>query len=76
MNIDFILGIFTGITLAILYGHFLHERARKHQREQQKQLFDYFFGKRPSSLDQQLQDAISREDFKEAARIRDLMNKK
>lgn len=72
---DFILGIFTGICLTILYGQFLTERARKHKREQQKQMFDYFFGKRPGDLEQQLSDAIDREDFKEAARIRDLIQK-
>lgn len=73
---DFVLGILTGIALCLIYGQFLTERARKHQREQQKQMFDALFGAKPGDLEQQLSDALEREDFKEAARLRDLLNKK
>lgn len=75
---DFILGILTGVVLCIAYGHYATERARRHQREQQRQMFEYFFGgKRPEGdLEQQLAEAVKREDFKEAAWLRDLINKK
>lgn len=71
---DFTLGILVGIVLCIAYGQYASNQAKKHQREQQKAMMDYFFKPR-TDLQSALEDAIAREDFKEAARLRDLMNK-
>ena len=85
---EFLLGVITGLTSAILYGHYLNNQRKK---EQEKQVKDFIGGVNTFAsivdemarwkgfdkpLTQQLQDAIDREDFKEAARLRDLMNKK
>ena len=119
---DFILGIFTGISITILWGHYLNEK-RKKQRgvpkhrnppepppkfgNLQQRTEDYkrrimaAYGINPEllstlenstfyvgfrdddlkyinelSLSIRLKAAIEREDFEEAARLRDLINRK
>jgi hypothetical protein len=83
----FISGLFTGMAVMLGLGYWLNEREKKRKKESsQRAAVNYFFkcmdnaiyyqGYRgPTTLEQQLQSAIEREDFKEAARIRDLMNK-
>lgn len=84
---DFVLGILTGIVLMIVYSQYLAAQQRKQQERAAKEAisamresFNILDGiLRPrhhhNSLQQQLDDAIAREDFKEAARLRDLINK-
>lgn len=81
---DYILGILTGIGLALFAGYYLNERERKRRREEFKECQKVYwsaywngvFGTSYASLEQRPQDAIARDDFEEAARIRDLINKK
>jgi len=88
---DFILGILTGIGIAIYAGHYLNNKAKKKQleliHEREKMYWTAYwngvFGhsiinpqyQTSTDLKEQLNAALEREDYTEAARIRDLMNK-
>lgn len=72
---DFVLGILVGVALCMAYGQYATNQARKHQREQQREMMGYFFGQPKGGLDELLAEAIAREDFKEAARLRDMIEK-
>lgn len=93
---DFILGIFTGISIAILWVMYLNKQREKKRGAVQAKFDD--LQKRwekfqaalinlpelaqiekvieEQTLIHQLNNAIERDDFEEAARLRDLMNKK
>lgn len=81
-DMDFILGILTGVALCLAYGNYLVRKQRqqiKQQREQQvNTLVNAWLRSLHNhpTLDKQLQDAIDREDYAAAARIRDIINKK
>lgn len=79
---DFLLGILTGVALCLVYGNYLNIQRKKEQTKEVNRLVDawvrsFHRHQTPSTpLDQQLQDAIDREDYAAAARLRDLINKK
>ena len=107
---DYILGIFTGIGLALYAGHYFSERKKKQTVKDSGKVGIYINGKlvaratpmlftgeelsyisrrdhtfnpetwkaNPfrSELTELLERAIAIEDYEEAARLRDLMNKK
>lgn len=82
-DMDFILGILTGVALCLAYGNYLVRKQRQQIKKQQEQqvntLVNAWLRSRHHqhpTLDKQLQDAIEREDFKEAARLRDIINKR
>lgn len=79
---DLTLGLFAGISigmvLMILYGQHIVQQQNKRQleiRRMQDQLFKDYFMPRPSNLEDQLKAALEREDYIEAERIRNLINK-
>ena len=85
---DFILGIFIGAFAMIALGAWLNERTKQQRAKADRIAVHYLFkhldaalasqGFRhggQSTLKEQLQAAIDRDDFEEAAKIRDLMNK-
>lgn len=82
---DFVLGILTGIVLMIVYSQWLSDRQYRRRiketerltrafHENMQNLRDTLFP--PQSLEQRLKDALDREDYEEAERIRNLMNKR
>ena len=100
---DFILGIFTGISIILFIGYRAQQQDRKRMMEERQRRFEamrasWLLGVRmtPSDmeylnscppkyplskahtddLNAQLQAAIANDDFEEAARIRDLINRK
>lgn len=77
---EFLTGLLTGIVFMIFYSQLLAERQRKQARQDAdnklKELRDILQCASTLSLEQQLQRAIEREDYAEAERIRDLMNKR
>lgn len=79
---NFLLGIFTGFSIVYLWGYYLLERKKKEEERQTREDIRYYIdllwglSGAPLTLEQQLNNAIAREDFNEAARLRDLMNKK
>lgn len=97
---DFILGIFTGISLTFSFAFYLRHKKQKEQeamyKEREKVFWNSFWAGyrganltkedmqyinhsdelyRKTSLTQRLEQAIESENFEEAARIRDLINK-
>jgi hypothetical protein len=83
----FISGLFTGMAVMLGLGHWLNER-EKQKREQDKRqtakvywdaywrsFHATFTSGKTTELQEQLSLALAAEDYEEAARIRDLMNK-
>lgn len=75
---DFLLGILTGITICFAWGHYLNNQRKKEQKERADKWRSWFGEviRDPRSASEQLQDAVDREDWEEAARLRDLINKR
>ena len=85
---EFLLGVFTGIALCMAYGHYLNNQKKKEQERRAKEIVGNVknilsfiddemarFKGFEKPISEQLKDAIARDDFEEAARLRDLMKK-
>lgn len=79
---DYLLGLLSGIAIMITYGHIVNMQQRRHQakmqreyQERQQRIVETFFRPPSQTLEDQLKAAIERDDYEEAARIRNLIAK-
>lgn len=83
-DMDFLLGILTGVALCLVYGNYLLRQRKKsgvpknmNPPPPPSNAFAFDINpSNPATKEQLLWDAVLREDFEEAARLRDLINRK
>lgn len=82
LTLGLLAGISIGISLTILYGQYVSQVQAKQRRLEAEamhrksiELMESYRRFSSPSLEDQLKDALEREDYKEAERIQELINK-